>query len=115
MKFTEQDLQLRNLKDIFQHSTEILGRNITEMNSALNQQIHNNGLMNNQRLDGFAKQISDLTKLNEMKLNNLQETIAKQLDLIRNDNSNKLEKIRETVEEKLHDTLEKTPKTIHLK
>lgn len=107
LKFTEQDLQLRNLKDIFQHSTEILGRNITEMNSALNQQIHNNGLMNNQRLDGFAKQISDLTKLNEMKLNNLQETIAKQLDLIRNDNSNKLEKIRETVEEKLHDTLEK--------
>jgi DNA recombination protein RmuC len=107
LKFTEQDLQLRNLKDIFQHSTEILGRNITEMNSALNQQIHNNGLMNNQRLDGFAKQISDLTKLNEIKLNNLQETIAKQLDLIRNDNSNKLEKIRETVEEKLHDTLEK--------
>ncbi len=107
LKFTEQDLQLRNLKDIFQHSTEILGRHITEMNSALNQQIHNNGLMNNQRLDGFAKQISDLTKLNEMKLNNLQETIAKQLDLIRNDNSNKLEKIRETVEEKLHDTLEK--------
>jgi DNA recombination protein RmuC len=107
LKFTEQDLQLRNLKDILQHSTEILGRNITEMNSALNQQIHNNGLMNNQRLDGFAKQISDLTKLNEIKLNNLQETIAKQLDLIRNDNSNKLEKIRETVEEKLHDTLEK--------
>lgn len=107
LKFTEQDLQLRNLKDILQHSTEILGRHITEMNSALNQQIHNNGLMNNQRLDGFAKQISDLTKLNEMKLNNLQETIAKQLDLIRNDNSNKLEKIRETVEEKLHDTLEK--------
>lgn len=107
LKFTEQDLQLRNLKDILQHSTEILGRHITEMNSALNQQIHNNGLMNNQRLDGFAKQISDLTKLNEIKLNNLQETIAKQLDLIRNDNSNKLEKIRETVEEKLHDTLEK--------
>lgn len=107
LKFNEQEFQLKNLKDIFQHTAEILGRNITEMNTYINQQIHNNGLMNNQRLDGFAKQISELTKLNEMKLNNLQETIAKQLDLIRSDNSSKLEKIRETVEEKLHDTLEK--------
>jgi len=103
----EAEVERKHMKDLNQHNLDRLAKDIGQMNSSLNQQLHNNTITHNQRFDAFAKQMADLTKLNEMKLNNLQEVIAKQLNIIRNDNAQKLEQIRVTVEEKLQDTLEK--------
>lgn len=103
----EAEAERKHLKDITQHNMDHIIKDIAQMGNSLNQQLHNNTILHNQRFDAFAKQMADLTKLNEMKLNNLQETIAKQLNIIRNDNAQKLEQIRVTVEEKLQDTLEK--------
>ncbi|RIV23109.1 DNA recombination protein RmuC [Alicyclobacillaceae bacterium I2511] len=58
-------------------------------------------------LDSFATQLSNLTHLNEIKLEELRQTVEQKLTLLQTDNSKKLEQMRATVDEKLNDTLEK--------
>ncbi len=59
----------------------------------------------------LAKSIGDridaMTKMNELKLDNVRKTVEDGLDKINRDNTEKLEKMRVTVDEKLNDTLEK--------
>ena len=55
----------------------------------------------------ISKQITELTQLNEQKLENLRDVVDSNLKSLQQDNNQKLEKIRETVDEKLHSTLEK--------
>lgn len=57
--------------------------------------------------DSLSRQIIDMTRMNENKLEKVREVVGEQLRLLQEDNSAKLEKMRETVDEKLHSTLEK--------
>lgn len=58
-------------------------------------------------LDSFAKQLAQLTQMNEQKLDTLREALENKLSRLQEDNSLKLEQMRATVDEKLHQTLEK--------
>jgi len=58
------------------------------------------------RMDNFAVQLSNLTALNEQKMDKLRDTVEQKLTALQEDNNRKLEKMRETVDEKLHATLE---------
>ena len=59
----------------------------------------------------LSKSIGDhidaMTKMNELKLENVRKTVEFGLDKINRDNTEKLEKMRVTVDEKLNDTLER--------
>lgn len=58
-------------------------------------------------LDSFAKQLTELTQMNEQKLERVRDTVEKKLAVLQEDNSKKLEQMRATVDEKLNATLEK--------
>jgi DNA recombination protein RmuC len=69
------------------------------------------------RLDGFARQMSDLmqvnndrlqglTRLNDERLEGLRTTVEQRLRDLQTDNGRKLDEMRATVDEKLHKTLE---------
>ena len=55
----------------------------------------------------FSKKLSELTDKNELKMEQVRQTVEGKLENIQKDNSEKLEKMRQTVEEKLENTLEK--------
>ncbi|MFI2857692.1 DNA recombination protein RmuC [Paenibacillus sp. JSM ZJ436] len=57
-------------------------------------------------LDSFSKRLSDLTVMNERKLETIRSTVEEKLVHLQEDNSKKLEQMRATVDEKLHATLE---------
>lgn len=57
--------------------------------------------------DSFATQLSNLTKLNDERMERIRQSVEKQLHLLQEDNTKKLEQMRATVDEKLHSTLEK--------
>lgn len=59
------------------------------------------------QLDSFSNLLSNLTKLNEDKLDKIRNTVEERLKNLQEDNSKKLELMRATVDEKLHSTLEK--------
>jgi DNA recombination protein RmuC len=58
-------------------------------------------------LDSFSKQLTDLTALNDSKLEALRQTMEQRLQSMQNDNTAKLEQMRLVVDEKLQSTLEK--------
>jgi DNA recombination protein RmuC len=55
----------------------------------------------------MVSSITNLTVLNEQKLNAVRDTVENRLKSLQDDNSKRLEQMRATVDEKLHDTLEK--------
>jgi DNA recombination protein RmuC len=57
--------------------------------------------------DSLLSRFTDLTKMNEDKLEKVREAVERRLETLQQDNSLKLEKMRETVDEKLHSTLER--------
>jgi DNA recombination protein RmuC len=72
----------------------------------------------NNQIDGFSRQLAELTGANERrlielretvdsKLGEIRQTVETRLDGLQKDNAEKLEKMRATVDEKLHETLEK--------
>lgn len=65
------------------------------------------GVQQKHLLDAFAKQLAELTRVNEQKLEHVRETVERRLGSLQEDNSKKLEQMRATVDEKLHATLEK--------
>jgi len=59
------------------------------------------------QLDSFSKQLADLTRLNEGKLDALRLTMENRLQSIEASNTEKLDQMRNVVDEKLQSTLEK--------
>jgi len=57
-------------------------------------------------LDSFARQLADLTQMNEHKLEKVRSAVEEKLTQLQEDNNKKLEQMRMTVDEKLHATLE---------
>lgn len=78
------------------HSTR---QSTATIESMFNQQKH--------LLDSFAKQLAELTKMNEQKLENVRSTVSSGLKSLQDENTKKLDEMRATVDEKLHATLEK--------
>ena len=74
--------------------------------SLLRRMTENAGMQKDQ-LDSFSKQLSELTKRNEEKIESMRKTLENQLRILQEDNSRKLEQMRATVDEKLQSTLEK--------
>jgi len=63
--------------------------------------------MHKNQLDSFSKQLGEMTKLNQEKLEQMRNTVERQLRVLQEENSKKLEQMRSTVDEKLQTTLEK--------
>ena len=63
--------------------------------------------MQTDQLDRFSKQLLQMTKLNEEKLETLRKAVETQLRTMLEDNSRRLEQMRTVVDEKLQSTLEK--------
>ena len=59
------------------------------------------------QLDSFAKNLVQMTRLNEQKLEEMRRTMETQLRAIQADNTKQLEQMRAVVDEKLQTTLEK--------
>lgn len=59
------------------------------------------------QLDTFAEQLGTLTRMNEVRLEKLRETVEARLKSLQEENGARLEQMRATVDEKLHATLEK--------
>jgi len=66
-----------------------------------------NNRIQGDRLESFAKNLVQMTRLNEQKLENMRRTMETQLRAIQQDNTAQLEQMRAVVEEKLQTTLEK--------
>jgi DNA recombination protein RmuC len=123
--FAKVDLQLervqekldRSLREEIAHNRQemnISARQIREeisnqfqsLNKSLISSIGEMAAQQKHLLDSVAKQLIELTNMNEQKLEKLREAVENKLTLIQEDNNKKLEQMRLTVDEKLHSTLE---------
>jgi len=86
---------------------EELSKSLKYSSDSLLQRMTENAGMQKGQLDSFSKQLGDMTKLNEEKLEQMRKTMENQLRALQEDNSKKLEQMRATVDEKLQSTLEK--------
>lgn len=97
---------------------EELAAGADRTSQALITQMTSIATVQNSQIDGFSRQLVELTSANERRLGELRETVdAKmgeirqtvetRLDSLQKDNAEKLDKMRSTVDEKLHETLEK--------
>ncbi|MEW6674306.1 MAG: DNA recombination protein RmuC [Thermodesulfobacteriota bacterium] len=86
---------------------EELGQSLRNTADSLLKRISESAGMQKDQLDSFARQLADMTRLNEAKLENMRQTVAEQLRTLQEDNSRKLEQMRAVVDEKLQSTLEK--------
>ncbi len=86
---------------------EEVNRLVKSLTDSLLLRVNETGVSQKNQLDIFSKQLVDLTKLNEQRLESMRETIEKRLVSLQEENSKKLEQMRATVDEKLHSTLEK--------
>jgi len=84
-----------------------LSKSLKDSSDSLLQRMTENAGMQKGQLDSFSKQLGDMTKLNEEKLEQMRKTMENQLRALQEDNSKKLEQMRATVDEKLQSTLEK--------
>ena len=86
---------------------EELSKSLKDSSDSLLQRVTENAGMQKNQLDFFSRQLTELTHLNEEKLETIRKTVEHQLQNLQGDTSNKLEQMRATVDEKLHSTLEK--------
>ena len=86
---------------------EELGQSLRNTADSLLKRISESAGMQKDQLDSFSRQLADMTKLNEAKLENMRQTVAEQLRTLQEDNSRKLDQMRAVVDEKLQSTLEK--------
>jgi len=95
----------------FKEQFKTLGNNQERTERIVREDISKNREELAQTVNSFretmGKQLLDLTKINEDKMEKMREVIEKRLEFLQDDNNKKLEQMRETVDEKLHSTLEK--------
>ncbi|MEG1912414.1 MAG: DNA recombination protein RmuC, partial [Cloacibacillus sp.] len=81
-------------------------RNIGIFGDAQARRIKEIGDMQRESLTAFSGQLTDISRLNEEKLEAVRDTVEKKLSELYKSNEEKLEKMRATVDEQLHSTLE---------
>jgi DNA recombination protein RmuC len=84
-----------------------LSRSLEASSDSLLKRMTENAGMQKNQLDSFSKQLAELTRRNEEKLESMRQTLEKQIRSLQEDNSKKLEQMRATVDEKLQSTLER--------
>jgi DNA recombination protein RmuC len=85
---------------------EELSASVDRMNQNVVTQMTSIATVQNNQIDGFSRQLVELSGSNERRFDALRLTVEQQLEKLRLDNASKLELIRATVDEKLHATLE---------
>jgi DNA recombination protein RmuC len=86
---------------------EELRAGMTQLTEALLNRMAEIARLQRDQLDSFSRQLTELTALNETKLEALRQTIEQRLQSMQADNTGKLEQMRMVVDEKLQSTLEK--------
>jgi len=89
------------------NAREELGKSLKDFSDSLLKRMTENAGMQKGQLDSFSKQLGDMTKLNEKKLETMRLSMENQLRILQEDNNKRLEQMRATVDEKLQSTLEK--------
>jgi len=92
-------------EEMLQNREELAGTNRT-FNEMISSQMSEVSSLQRNQLDIFSKQLTNLTEINEHKLDRMRETIEERLRHLQEDNSKKLDQMRSTVDEKLSSTLE---------
>ena len=85
---------------------EELSASVDRMNQSVVAQMTSIATVQNGQIDGFSRQLVELSGSNERRFDALRLTVEQQLEKLQQDNASKLELIRATVDEKLHATLE---------
>lgn len=80
---------------------------LNRFNESVLSRLNENTTTQLSQLEAFAKQLQELTQVNEQRLDKMRLTVESQLKALQEDNSLKLGQIRQTVDEKLNETLEK--------
>jgi len=83
-----------------------LSDSIGRFGTQLGEQLGTVARIQNAQIDGFARQLVQLTESNEKRLAEIREVLEAKLRDMQQDNTVKLEQMRQTVDEKLHATLE---------
>jgi DNA recombination protein RmuC len=86
---------------------EELSAGLAQLTEALLNRMAEIARLQKDQLDSFSRQLTDLTALNESKLEGLRQTMEQRLQSMQADNTAKLEQMRVVVDEKLQSTLEK--------
>jgi DNA recombination protein RmuC len=86
---------------------EELGRRLKSFENSLLVRMNEISLLQKTELTVFAEQLDRLIASNELRLDNMRQTVEEKMKGLQEDNSQKLEQIRKTVDEKLHATLER--------
>ncbi len=86
---------------------EELSQSLRDSSDSLLMRLTEHFGMHKNQLDSFSKQLGEMTKLNQEKLEQMRNAVEKQLRVLQEENSKKLEQMRATVDEKLQTTLEK--------
>lgn len=82
-------------------------RGIASFGDAQAKRIKEIGDLQRESLDAFSHQLTDVSRLNEEKLEAIRATVESKLQDLYKSNEEKLEKMRATVDEQLHSALEK--------
>jgi DNA recombination protein RmuC len=89
-----------------QQARQELNTTLTSSSESLQHRMMENIRMQKDQLDSFSRQLIEIAKLNEDKLEAMRKTMETQLRAMQEDNTKKLEQMRATVDEKLQTTLE---------
>lgn len=103
----EISINRRETSDSAQRNREEQALSLKNLSESLLHQMHQNAVLQNEQLESFSRQLSNLTLSNEQRMETVRQTIEERLKSLQEDNSRKLELMRATVDEKLHATLEK--------
>jgi DNA recombination protein RmuC len=89
-----------------QERTELAGA-LKSFGEMVQKSIAETGKLQNDQLESFARQLTNLTATNEKKMEDIRLIIDAKLKQIQEDNARQLDRMRETVDEKLQSTLDK--------
>jgi len=100
-------LMKKEQRDEARAAREEQSRGISSFGDAQAKRIKEIGDLQRESLESFSQQLTNISRLNEEKLEAIRGTVEAKLQEIHKNNEEKLEKMRATVDEQLHSTLEK--------
>lgn len=103
----ELDLMKKEQRDEARAAREEQSRGLASFGDAQAKRIKEIGDLQRESLGSFSQQLTNISRLNEEKLEAIRGTVEGKLQEIHKNNEEKLEKMRATVDEQLHSTLEK--------
>ena len=103
----ELDSMKKEQRDEARAAREEQSRGLASFGDAQAKRIKEIGDLQRESLGSFSQQLTNISRLNEEKLEAIRGTVEGKLQEIHKNNEEKLEKMRATVDEQLHSTLEK--------